>query len=178
MKTLTFNQVYAEQYKSVLGYVNTRVWDKSVAEELTNDVFMRVAKHLPNYNPELSKLRTWIFTIANNIIIDYIRATKNETNIKNVSDFTDNNGKEFFQFTDAKQADSQIIGKEMRTKMLAAINKLSKVQKNIILLFYFEQKQLNEITEILNISLSAAKVYKMRAIEILQNELKHEYATL
>ena len=71
----TFEKIYTENYEGVLRHINMRVQDMSVAEELTNDVFMKVHKHLGDYDETKSAIPTWVRFIANNIVIDHFRSS-------------------------------------------------------------------------------------------------------
>ena len=77
---LNFDKIYDDFYTVVLNYMKSRMSkDIQKAEELTQDIFMKIHLKLDKYNSEDGKISTWIFTIANNTLIDYYRKRKLET---------------------------------------------------------------------------------------------------
>ena len=89
----TFNEIYSEYYSYVLNFISQKV-SRDVAEELTNDVFMKVNNNLDRFNPEKSKMSTWIISIAKNAIIDNFRKVKLQTT--SIEAMVDDEGKEFY----------------------------------------------------------------------------------
>ena len=53
----------------------------AVAEELTQDIFLKVYQNLPSFHPETGSLKSWILRVGRNLIIDYYRAHKKEKNV-------------------------------------------------------------------------------------------------
>jgi len=53
----------------------------SVAEELTQDIFLRVYENLSKFSPETGSLQNWVLRVGRNLIIDYYRAHKKERNV-------------------------------------------------------------------------------------------------
>ena len=73
---MDFDKVYNEHHKNVLGFLIKKTFDVAVAEELANDVFMRVYSHQDSYDANIASLNTWIYNISNRILIDYFRKKK------------------------------------------------------------------------------------------------------
>ena len=53
----------------------------AVAEELTQDIFLKVYQNLGSFHPETGSLKSWIMRVGRNLIIDYYRAHKREKNV-------------------------------------------------------------------------------------------------
>lgn len=53
----------------------------SVAEELTQDIFLKVFQNLPSFRPESGSLQNWVMRVGRNLIIDHYRAHKKEKNV-------------------------------------------------------------------------------------------------
>lgn len=135
------------------------------AEEILQDVFMKAFRSLGNYK-KASKLSTWLYRIAYNAAISSIRKKKQEffyieeSMINNVPD---------------ERADEVITptdDEEQMIRLSEAIDKLSGEEKALITLFYYEEKSMEEVGEVLKISVNNVKVrlHRMRKkIYILMN---------
>lgn len=181
MNTINFNLVYHQNYKTTLMYCISKINSIEAAEEVANDVFIKLERHLKDglYNPDKSAIKTYIFTICNSGIIDYLRANKDSNRITNIENFVDANGKEFFTIEDKTLIISErIVDNEFNNKIQKAFNKLNSLQQKVAELYFIKEMKYNEIAEICNISLSNVKVTIFRAREVLQKELikvKKEY---
>jgi len=69
-----FNKVYVEHKAMVFNFVLIRTNNREVSEEITSDVFVKVAECMDVFNPEIAKFTTWMLTIATNKIKDYYRS--------------------------------------------------------------------------------------------------------
>ena len=66
--------LYAAHGRSVLGFVTASMGDRAVAEEVTQEVFLRAWLHADRYDAARGSARTWLFSIARNLVIDTVRA--------------------------------------------------------------------------------------------------------
>lgn len=173
---LVFEEVYKTYYNEVFNRINFfKVnYDSQLAEELTNDTFMKVYRHLDSYDESRASLKTWLFFICDNIVTDYYRSKQRM--LKKISKpiIDENDGdtdKPIFQIADnASYADDLVNNNEKQEYLAKQINKLTEVQKNIFLL-KFEGFKLREIAEMLNISLNNVKVNMFRGREVLGIEI-------
>lgn len=121
------------------------------AEELVQDVFMKAFRSLRSYKGEC-RFSTWLYRIAYNVAISATRKRRQEflyieeNTINNVPD---------------EKADS-VLGdtddEERITQLACAIDLLTVEEKALITLFYYEEKSMDEVGEILNLTLSNVKV--------------------
>lgn len=135
------------------------------AEEVLQDVFLKAFRSLNSYKRE-SKFSTWLYRIAYNTAISSTRKKKQEflyieeSAINNVPD---------------ERADTVITpedNEEQIIRLSEAIDKLSGEEKALITLFYYEGKSMEEVGEVLKISVSNVKVRLHRTrkkIYILMN---------
>lgn len=171
--TKKFNDVYVEYHSRILKFINYRInLDLATAEELTNDVFMKVNEHLAIFDCDKSKLNTWIHSIAKNIIIDHYRKMKNNTDSINK---VNADGVLKVQIYSNDIASDLVEGKELQSAINTAMNKLKNKQKQIAELYFFHNMKYVEIAELLDIPLNSVKVTLLRAKEELQYSLKNVY---
>ena len=76
---MNFDIIYKENHKRILNRIISKIGDVVLSEELTNDVFMKVYKHLDRFDETKASMSTWIMNIAKNTIIDHYRRAKKVT---------------------------------------------------------------------------------------------------
>ena len=67
-----FREIIRRYERPVFSLVYRMVRDREMAEDLSQDAFIKVLNHLDKYRPEF-KLSSWLFKIANNVAIDHLR---------------------------------------------------------------------------------------------------------
>jgi RNA polymerase sigma-70 factor, ECF subfamily len=171
--------LYQQHYAKILNFINFRVKNTVIAEELTNDVFMKAYDHLAIFDASISHITTWLYNIAKNKVIDYYRTEGQKSQrYLNTSDFVDSEGNEFFQISDNADTSSVAEGNEVSADINKALEGLKPNYKRVAELFFLEQKQYNEIAEILQMPMNTVKVTLMRAKEMLQKSLQGSYAAM
>ena len=73
----TFEQIYKEYKDRLLFFIRGYVKSEVVAEEILQDVFIKVNEHKDNYDVYKAKLNTWLYSIAKNKVVDYFRSKEN-----------------------------------------------------------------------------------------------------
>ena len=168
---MTLEEIYHKYHKLVYNLALQYVQNKEDAEEITQDTFVSVHQSLHKFN-ENSQLSTWIYRIAINKSLDYIKAKKRQ--------------KRFAIFTSLFNADSDEIKhdafnfnhpgvlleqKETVSKIFQLINDLPPNQKTALILSKLEQKSQKDIGEIMEISPKAAESLIQRAKVSLEKKL-------
>jgi len=171
--TETFNEIYNKFNGIIYRHILNKIHKYEIAEELTTEVFLRLDKHLKNYDVYRAKISTWLFTIANNIVIDYYRANHSNMFVS-VDNFVDEEGREFFQIAapSSYEIEETMQTNENGKRIALALENLKPMQKRIAELFFLDDRQYNEIAEILSIPIGTVKGNINRIREKLQAELK------
>lgn len=74
-----FINLYETYLQKIYEFIYFKVWTKNQAEDLTSETFLKAFKNISSYKiQEWKKFSSWLFTIANNIVIDYFRSHKPE----------------------------------------------------------------------------------------------------
>ncbi|MFA7252652.1 MAG: sigma-70 family RNA polymerase sigma factor [Candidatus Paceibacterota bacterium] len=148
--------------KSVYRFVFGMVSDESVAEDLTQDIFVKVWKKLKSYNPKYS-FNTWLFTIARNTTIDYLRKRKDLV----FSDFDrpDDSNMILDTLTDETVlADEVFAHAQDLHKLRAVLGKMPALYKEILVLRYSDDLSLEEIATILKRPIETVKSQHRRGL--------------
>lgn len=153
-----------DNYSSALyGVVYRIVRSDALAEDVLQEAFVKIWKNFSAYDPEKSRLFTWIMNIARNLAIDKIRSkefinsSKNQ-DIENTVSIIDINANQSYN--------PDIIGlKEL-------VQKLSPEQKVLIDLLYYKGYTQAEVAEELNMPLGTVKTRIRLAINILRRKFE------
>ncbi len=168
MNNLNFNQIYAKYYYPVYNRIYTRIRNVEISQEITNDVFVKVNEHLKVFDPEKSKLITWIFNITDRKIIDNYRS--NSIASKQV-DLCDIDIVENISYSEY-ETDSNIDRSETAKEIHRAISKLKGNLKPVAELFFLSDQSHQYIAETLDMPLGTVKGLIFRVREKLQKELQ------
>ncbi len=154
---------------SLLGYFYRNTGKLDDAEDLVQDVFMRVVKGLKRYN-EQEKFHLWLFRIAHNLLIDYWRKHR----IKLESEIDDTQSV-FSKNVASKDIDpaSALSNRELYDKLQDALDKLPASQKEVLLMRYFSGLSFEEISEINGTPIGTSLARAHRGLEKLKSMLKN-----
>lgn len=170
----TFDEIYKNNYDSVFSYVNYKIKDSEIAKDITQDVFIKLYKHLDNYDVYTAKLTTWLRKITINAIIDYIRSKANKISLISVSvnQSTDDDNKEYFQLPDNSTNDNTIENNELLEGLSQAFENLKPKYKQIGEMYFIHELSYKEIATNLNIPMGTVKGMINRCRTKLQDNLK------
>jgi RNA polymerase sigma-70 factor (ECF subfamily) len=169
---MTFDEIYFEHYKMVFNLALQYVQNIEDAEEITQDVFVKVFDNLNTFKKQ-SSLKTWIYRMAINQSLDFIKAKKAQKRNFLSSLFSINDSNFKFQPSNFNHPGIELEQKEACQKIFEAINQLSDNQKTALILLKIEDKSQAETAEIMNLKVKALESLFQRAknnLEILLNE--------
>ena len=156
------------------GFVNSY----ADAEDLAQDVFIELFESLPNFRNE-SKFSTWIYRIAVNKSLNYIRRKKRETVFSGITSMFGSSEKESMLIEtssgSSSEADHEINTKELHQTLKRAINTLPKNQKIAFILNKYQDLSYKEVADVMGISLSSVESLLFRAKSNLQEILSDFY---
>lgn len=149
--------VYDQYYREIYKFVLVRVYyQDSIAQDLVQDIFLKVWKYRDKYNCERSTIRSWVYTIARNHLIDFFRTHRNPVSLEQEREFV--------------IQDDSIINAEdelMLKNILFFLQNLSEHDQELIQLRYMQELSIGEISLILGKSAGSVKVAVHRAIKKL-----------
>lgn len=169
---MNFEKLYQDEHAHVLAFLIKKTNNVVVAEELANDVFMRVHKHRNNYDPEKSSIRTWVFNISNNILIDYYRLKKKQFISLN-ADSGDSATQVDVLLSNVKTSTPhmEMVSKETVMQAEKAIACLPKNLRRVSNLFFNHQYKLQDIAKRCDLPIGTVKANIFKARKLLQKKL-------
>lgn len=160
--TLTSYEELVRKYEpTVLNTCRFLLGDHEDSEETSQDVFIRVFHHIKKFDQK-STSRTWLYRIVRNCCYTRIKHLKKQTILKNE-----------FLLNSELRVNKSDYDDVISTKMEEALGKLNPEDREIITLRFISELSIQEISETMEIQLSATKMRFYRALEKLKEELKH-----
>ena len=154
-----------EKYAEKIRYYITRIignWNE--AEDLTQDVFFKAYENINSFNPKL-KFSSWLYRIAHNESVNFI---KKHYRFKQVEFKDEIKNKLIID----KNIVEKLIEKDSAKLVNVCLIELKTTDREILELFYFEQKSYLEIADILEISVNSVGPKIKRAKDKLKKILK------
>jgi len=162
-----------ERYKDAIYYMLLKmVNNKNDAEDLTIEAFGKAFKNIEQYTPNYA-FSTWLFKIATNNCIDFIRKKKaNVISIDNEDESSEVSPPSLQSNTLDPEKD--MIKNQKVKLMRSVVHKLKPRYRKLVELRYFKEYSYEEIAQELNLPLGTVKAQLFRARELLFNILKNK----
>lgn len=168
-----FEYLVTKFRRPMLSFMYRTVHNTAVAEELAQEVFLRVYRSRQTYNAE-AKFSTWLYRIATNLAVNHARDTKHERPELSVNlDEPDPETGTTIDLPDGSPSAEQML---LRRERLAAIRQhvdnLPERQRMAVLMHKYQGMDYAQIAAVLKLSESAVKSLLFRAYETLRGKLK------
>jgi len=155
----------------VIHFLYRMVQNQAVAEELAQDVFLRVYRSRATYEPT-AKFTTWLFRIATHLALNWIRDGKGEKGQQSLDEETGDGMSR--QVADGRPSVEQKLLYEVKlNEVRRAIELLPSKQKAAVLMHKYQEMDYSQISQVLGCSESAVKSLLFRAYESLRSRLAH-----
>ena len=159
--------------RPIVSFMYRMTHNQAVAEELAQEVFLRVYRSRSSYQAE-AKFSTWLYRIATNLAVNHARDTRSQRMAPTVN--LDEPDPETGTTPDVADARPTIEADILREERLAAIRKhvmaLPERQRMAVLMHKYQGLDYKEIGKVLKLSESATKSLLFRAYETLREKLK------
>ena len=162
--------------KPLYFHIRKMIREIDYVEDLVQDIFMKAFKNLKNYKNDYA-FSTWLYRIATNHTIDYLRKKKLHTFSIN-TDSSDEDQAPIQLEDEDSHTDEPMIRRQRKNKVHEAIDQLPEKYRLIILKRHIEEKSYQEISEEMDIPLGTVKAHIFRARELLYKYMKdsiHDY---
>ncbi len=168
-----FTYLIEKYQRQIVHFMFRMVHNQAVAEELAQEVFLRVYRSRESYRAE-AKFTTWLYRIATNLGVNYARDNKHEKAAQNV--YLDQPDAESGTTPDVADSRSNVEQDLVREERMRAIRQhvmaLPERQRNAVLMHKFQEMDYKQIGEVLKLSESATKSLLFRAYQTLRERLK------
>jgi RNA polymerase sigma-70 factor (ECF subfamily) len=156
-----FGVLYELHFDRVYFFIVSRVRDRSVAEDLTSEVFHKALANLPNYQWRGTPFAAWLFRIASNAIIDHFKRSAREQQA---------DGPEYpVAQPDVSSTDLDFI--ERHVHFLRLLEQLPEIQRRVLCERFVEERSIREIAGRLSKTEGAIKQLQFRALQTLRAQI-------
>lgn len=152
-----FAQIYEVFLEKVYGYFFYRVKQKELAEDLTQECFLKIMKNLEKYRVKEASFSAWVFTIARHTLIDHYRVKREEILLENGSEL--------------KEREKEIEKVSVRDLLEKALLNIKEDYREVIYLRFLMDLSLKETAKVMGKTENAVKLLQFRAIKALKKEL-------
>ncbi len=159
---LHFKKLYNKYYEQIFRYVYQRMDDKDTAHDVTSQVFLKSMNNLNKFKYKGVPFSAWLFRIASNEVVQFYKDKKSERTVQIQTDY----------IQDIVANESE-LRREQLSIVIEEIAELPAKELELIELRYFEKRPFKEISQILNITESNAKVRIHRIVAKLKQSLKN-----
>jgi len=156
--------LYNEYYDKIAHYIFVRLGDRTEAEDLAGEVFLKALESLESYKERGMPMHGWLFKIAHNLVVDYIRrAVKRKTVPIDTVEVV-------------AESDPQALAETSMqlARVASALKQLNPAQRQVIELRFFGGLTSEEAGRILNKSSGAVREMQSAAIKHLRKLLYEE----
>lgn len=171
----SFEALMRKYYGRVLNFVYRFVNNRDMAEDITQDVFVKIYKSASGYKPK-AKFQTWVFTIAKNTAFNEYRHLNRQGYSLDES-FSD--GSESYQSVlideQAEKPDERLKKAETVKIIREALQALPEQQRAAVILRRYQNFSYEEIAQTMGTSVKAVKSLLNRAKENLKNMLSKHF---
>jgi RNA polymerase sigma factor (sigma-70 family) len=151
------DELVVRHQSRVLSFINSKVRNQQLAEDIFQDAFFKVIKSLNagKYNEE-GKFLPWVMRISHNLMIDYFRKEKRFRKVSGKS--RDNEEYDVFSTIGYEELnmEERLIKAQVKTDVKELIERLPDEQKEVVLLRHYYDMSFKEISDITNVSINTA----------------------
>ena len=168
-----FNYLVEKYHRAMIHFLFRMVRNQAIAEELAQEVFLRVYRSRESYRAE-AKFTTWLYRIATNLAVNHARDTRHERAAQTL--YLDAPDEETGTKPDVADEEPSVEQRLLRDERMAAIRKhvmaLPERQRMAVLMHKYQGMDYRQIGEVLKLSESATKSLLFRAYQTLRDKLK------
>lgn len=167
----SFNFLLQKYRSPLVNFLNRMVRDAATAEDLAQEVFLRVYRARKQYTPS-AKFTTWLFRIATNLALNSVRDNRQQRMAVSLEAPADDEDSAPMELPGPEmRIDEHMIERDRTEFIRRAIASLPENQRAAVLLHKYEEMDYGEIARILGCSESALKSLLFRAYETLRVQL-------
>lgn len=167
----SYDRLMKKYYNLIQSLVYRMIFNKEDVEDLTQEAFIKAFNSLHKFDREFA-FSTWLYKIATNNCIDYLRKKKLTTFSIDKEISSEDDDLRFEIPDEEHKPDKRVMNEQREEIIKQAIDGLPDKYRKVILLRHKEEKDYEEIAEELDIPLGTVKAHLFRARELLNKFLK------
>lgn len=158
--------LYETHRQKVFRYLYYQLGDQQTAEDLTTEVFLRMIKNLPRYQPQ-APFQAWLFQVARNLAIDHLRRSNRfKHTYLNERLIWDGD-------TPERYAERRLTSEQLQ----GTLDRLTADQRDVVVLRFVAEMPIAQVAVTMNKSESAVKALQARGLEALHRILSEQQVT-
>jgi RNA polymerase sigma-70 factor (ECF subfamily) len=161
LDTQAIGEVYDRYFPEVYRYVLYRIGDKTVSEDITSDVFMRLLEAVQDGREPQVNLKGWLIGTASHAVTDHLRR-KYRRPVEVISESLADDGPEL---------QAEFDEREQNRIVQQAYTQLTSEQQNVLALRFGQGYSLQETASLLKKNVNAVKALQFRALTALQRQI-------
>ena len=162
---MAFNQLVRKYQQKIYWHIRKMVIDHDDADDLTQEVFVKVWKNLGNFRKD-AQLYTWIYRIATNECLTFL-SNKKKRFFLPIHDVAG-------ELSEKIDTSPDISGDEIQVKLQKALLRLPDKQRLVFNMKYYDEMKYEEISEILGTSVGALKTSYHLAVKKIEEFIKRD----
>ena len=168
-----FDYLVQKYRRPMLSFMYRMAHNTAVAEDLAQEVFLRVYRSRENYEAS-AKFTTWLYRIASNLAVNHARDTRHQRpeNTVSLDEPDQESGMTMDVPDDSLSAEESIVRRERLAAIRQRVQELPERQRIAVVMHKYQQMDYRQIAEVLKLSESAIKSLLFRAYETLRVQLK------
>jgi RNA polymerase sigma-70 factor, ECF subfamily len=174
MSEMQFDDIYHEYKKLVYNVCLHYVLNPEDAQDISQEVFVKVYQHLHQFDPGSASLKTWVYRICINQCLDFIKAKKSKKRFGFLTSlFHGKTNEPLAMLKDFNHPGVAAENKEEMQDLFRAIHSLPENQQTALILTRIEDRSQKEVAEIMNMSVKAVESLLQRAKQALIKKLRN-----
>lgn len=154
--------IYTQYCDKVFGFVRSKIFNKTEAEDIVQDVFLKIYSNIGKFDEKRASLSTWIYTITRNTVYDHLKEKRDRSVAELTDDTADSDG----------APDEAILKSETLEELASALEKLPQDQRDIIILLYYKKLDRKNVANMFGMTYGQLRYLHDKAISRL-GELLH-----
>ena len=153
-----YENIYKQYRPIVFSYISARVASREDAEDLCQEVFLKLAGALENYDSKKAAVSTLVYRIAHNTVIDYYRTSRKHEEISE-------------EDAVLPSAEDIVMDRDQARELAEAIGRLPEQQRDILILRFYRGWTLVKIAKEMGLTYNTVVGRQKRALEKLREML-------
>ena len=161
-----FAQLYEANTERIYRYLLARLTEPADAEDITAEVFIQAMKSLPSYKPTGSPFIAWLFRIAHNLAVNYMKknARRKEAPLTETAAGYDS-------------PEDEVLDKVRMGEVIGAMGALTELQRQVLSLRFTTDLSIAEVAKVMNRKEGAVKFLQFSALRALRRVWNLQEAT-